>query len=192
MTILTRGFLLLLVGMAPLPASAQTKPAPPQAGQPGAPAPVGSEPGATTATYGDWTLHCERAGDADKTRRLCEVAITIQVQGQQAPVAQLAFGRPAGADALRMVAVLPVNVQFPSSVKVSAGDKDPQPLELSWLRCLPGACFAQNGQASDAVRRWRAEAGPGRVAFTDASGRDVTFAVSFRGLAQALDALAKQ
>ena len=185
MTTLTRGLLCLLLGATIPPALAQTKPAAPAA-------PIGNEPGATTATYGDWTLHCERTGDADKARRFCEVALTVQVPGQQAPVAQLAFGKPAGTDPMRIVAVVPVNVQFPSTVKVSAGDKDPQPLELSWLRCLPGACFAQNLQAGDAVKRWRAEASPGRLAFTDAGGREVAFPISFRGLGQALDALAKE
>ncbi len=165
-------------------ASAQTKP--PAAAPPPA---VGSEPGSTTATYGDWTLRCERAeGDG---KRACEVGIAVQVQGQRAPVAQIAFGRPPGADLLRMVAVLPVNIRFPSAVKVAASDKDPQPIELAWSRCLPVGCFAELASSGDAVRRLRAEAGPARLSFVDAAGRNIGLPISLRGLPQALDALAK-
>ena len=45
---------------------------------------------------------------------------------------------------------------------------------------------------ADAVRRWRGETGQGKLTFKDGMGRDVVVPVSFRGLAQALDALAKQ
>ena len=161
-----------------------------QSGQQPAPAPaVGSEPGLTTATYGDWVVRCV-AGQGGAPGKVCEVGQTIQVQGQTAPVAQVAFGKIAG-DAMRMIAVLPVNVDFPGAVKVYGSDKDAQPLDLAWTRCLPGGCFAENAGANEAIRRWRAQAGAGHLSFKDAAGRDVTIPLSFRGLPQALDAFAK-
>ncbi|WP_271023478.1 hypothetical protein [Rhizobium sp. RCAM05973] len=56
-------------------------------------APVSSEPNTTTASFGDWTLRCQRVGEAGKATRVCEVAQAMQVQGQTAPVAQIAIGR---------------------------------------------------------------------------------------------------
>ena len=166
-------------------ALAQTKPnAPP-------PAPVSAEPKTTTATYGDWTVRCEtRPGE--KAKRLCEVVQTLQVQGQQAPVAQVAFGRPEGAGELHLIAALPVNVTFPSSVRVGTDDKDQHPLDLQWRRCLPGGCFADAPANEEALGRWRTAPAPGRLQFKDAAGREVVLPLSFRGLAQALDGLGKQ
>ena len=176
-------------------ASAQTKLAPPVPGAAGTPAtpppPVGNEPATTTASYGDWTVRCESLQVSGKPRRICEVVQTMQVQGQQAPVAQVAFGRPEGSTDLHLIAVVPVNVQFPSTVRVGSDDKDTHPLELVWRRCLPGGCFADAVASDDVLGRWRPLTTQGRLQFKDAAGRDAVLPLSFRGLAQALDALPK-
>jgi invasion protein IalB len=177
-------FALLAAGIG-TGAVAQTK-------APAAPAPVSSEPGLTTATYGDWTLRCAKT-EADKGKPVCEVFQTLQLQNQQAPIAQIAFGRPGGAaDPLRLVVILPASVQFPSSVKAAWGEKDNAPLDLAWSRCVPNVCIAENAGVEDAVRRWRSETGPGRLTFKDAGGRDVNLPFSLRGLPQAMDALGRQ
>lgn len=164
---------------------AQTKPA-----APATPA-VGSDPAATTASYGDWVVRCVK-NEADKGKRLCEVVQTLQVQGQQAPVAQIALGRPPGSDAMRLVVILmPANTSFPSSVQMLASDKDTQPIELGWRYCVPNGCFADNAAVDDAMKRWRSEAGPAKIMFKDAQGREITIPVSLRGLPQALDGLTK-
>src|SRR5690348_16533453 len=100
------GWALALVIFA-APAAAQTPPAPqaPQAKRPApSPAPtrpapsagsvaqnpsVEGSPTATTATYGDWVVRCSQSGDT----QFCEVAQTIFLQGQQAPIAVVAIGR---------------------------------------------------------------------------------------------------
>jgi hypothetical protein len=42
------------------------------------------------------------------------------------------------------------------------------------------------------MTRWRGQTDPGQLTFKDAAGRDQSLPLSFRGLAQALDALAKE
>ena len=172
---------------------AQTKPAGDGAA-PGAPAqaPVGAEPGFTTASYGDWLLRCDNANLPTGHKHSCEAVQTLQIQGQQAPFAQVAFGHVDGTAPLHLVVALPVNIAFSSIVKVGLDDKDPKPLELVWKRCLPGACFADAVAGNDVLGRWRAATAPARLQYTDATGRNVAVPVSFRGMSQALDALQKQ
>src|SRR5262249_52420613 len=72
----------------PAPSAAPTRPA----AAPGPAAQTPAEPGApsaTTASYGDWVLRCSQTADTP----VCEVAQTIYVQGQQAPIAVVAIGR---------------------------------------------------------------------------------------------------
>lgn len=180
-------FIALVAAAALAPAAAQTaKPAAAAA----APAPVSADPSVTTASFGDWTARCEK-GAGDKAQRICEAVQTVQLPNQQVAVAQIAFGHASNVEPLKLVVVLPVDVWFPSTVKISAGDKDPAGVELAWRRCLPVGCFAESAGSDEAARRWRGESGQGRITFKDGLNRDVTLPVSFRGLAQALDALAK-
>ena len=173
-------------------ASAVLAPASAQTAKPAAapPAPVSADPSITTASYGDWTARCEK-GTGDKAQRICEAVQTVQMPNQQVAVAQIAFGHAANAEPLKLVVVLPVDVWFPSTVRISTGDKDPAGVELAWRRCLPVGCFAESAGSDEAARRWRTENGQGRIVYKDGLNRDVTLPVSFRGLAQALDALAK-
>lgn len=177
----------LLAGVLPpaKPAWAEAaKPAP-------APPPVSADPTVTTASFGDWTTRCEK-GAGDKPQRICEAVQTVQLPNAAAPVAQIAFGHASSTEPVKLVLVLPVDVWFPSTVRVFGADKDAQGVELTWRRCLPVGCFAENAAPDDAMRRWRGETGQGRIAYKDGVGRDVALPISFRGLAQALDALAKQ
>ena len=159
--------------------------------KPNTPPPVSADPSVTTAVFGDWTLRCEKPAP-DKSQRICEAVQTVQLQNQPAPIAQIAFGRSSSSDPVRLVVLLPVNVLFPSSVKIGVGDKDPESLDLVWRRCLPLGCFAENTTPDAAIRRWRSETAQGRISYKDAAGRDMTLPLSFRGMAQALDALARQ
>ena len=43
----------------------------------------------------------------------------------------------------------------------------------------------------DQLKRWKALTAPARLQFKDSTGRELTIPVSTKGLAQALDALAK-
>jgi invasion protein IalB len=171
---------------APLQSPAQT-----QNSQ--APAPVSSEPETTTASYGSWTLRCQRRTESGTETRFCQVEQNIVPQGQQNPIAQVAIGRPSPKEELRVTAVLPANVIFPSSAKISDGDKDAG-VELIWRRCLQGGCIADNFLKEESLRNWRSELSDdtGHLVFTEASGRPVNIQFSFRGFAQAMDAFAKE
>ncbi|MDB5397878.1 MAG: invasion protein [Rhodospirillales bacterium] len=157
-----------------------------------APAPVGAEPQNTSATYGDWILRCSRVGDGAAAQRVCEIVQPFQLQGQQGVFAQLAIGRTGAKDPLRVTAEMPATITFPSTVKLLTDEKDMQPLELTWKKCLPGAgCFADAEFKDDSVKRWKTQTGSGRLTFKDGMGRDLVIPFSFRGLPQALDGLAK-
>jgi invasion protein IalB len=177
-----------------VPAQATQSPAPtaPTSAPASVPAPVPTEPQSTVASFGDWVLRCARQGEGNQSTRICEVAQTIQVQGQQGPLAQIAFGRVQRADPLKLTMILPNNVSFPSTVRVSMDEKDTQPLDLAWRRCVPGACIAEADPAAPVIQRFRARTEPARLTFKDAAGRDFVLPISFRGLAQALDALARE
>ena len=173
-------------------ASAQQNKVPPRNPPPAAPPPtaVSTTPQMTTATYGDWVLRCQVSGDPPEQQHVCEVAQTLQVQGT-GPIAQIVFGRTAARAPLLLTVILPTNVTFPSSVLLSTDEKDTQPAELGWQRCLPAGCIANGEVKDDLLRRWRPQTGQGRLQFKEGDGRDIMLAFSFRGLAQALDAMAK-
>lgn len=69
-------------------------------------------PQSTTAVFGDWGLRCVGPREGGPTQHICEVVQSIQVQGQAAPIAQIALGRLQKADPLRLTVVLPNNVSF--------------------------------------------------------------------------------
>ncbi len=164
-------------------------PPPKPAASPAA-APVGAEPQSTTATFGDWVLRCQRAEVAGQVQRLCEIVQTLEAKGQGV-VAQIAFGRLSAKEPLRLTVVLPPNVALPGVVRVAVDEKDLNPAEVNWKRCLPGGCVAETEIRDDILRVWRAQSGPGQIRYTVASGQSLNVAFSFRGLAVALDNLAK-
>jgi invasion protein IalB len=88
--------------------------------------------------------------------------------------------------------VTPANVSFPSTPRIAVEEKDSQPLDLVWRRCLPGGCFADATLKEENIRRLRSRAEPGRIEFKDGAGRDLAIPLVFRGLPQALDALARE
>ncbi len=187
---LCAAFLLASVASAVAQATPPAKPAAPApAPKPVASTPVSNEPTTTTASYGDWVLRCQKIEQAGLPPRVCEVAQSVQLQGQNAPIAQIAIGTPPK-EATRLTILLPNSVSFPSSVKVSAGEKDPVGIDLTWKRCLPGGCFAETAPRDEVLRGWRSQES-GHITFTDGTGREVKLPFSLRGLAPALDALAK-
>jgi invasion protein IalB len=152
---------------------------------------VSTEPQNTSATYGDWVLRCSRNGEGTQVVRVCEVVTPFQIQGQQAPFAQLAIGRISAKDPLHITFMMTPNVAFPSNVKLSVDEKDTQPIELSWSSCVPAGCRADGDLKDDQLKRWKALTANAQLKFKDSTGREYTAPISVRGLTQALDALAK-
>lgn len=154
---------------------------------------AGQSPTRTTATYDDWTVRCETppATPPATAQKICEIFQTQQLQGQAAPAWQVAIGRAAKADPLRLVVQMPVNVWLAAAPRLALDDKQP-PLALAHKRCMPAGCFADAELGDDMLRRLRARTEPGRIEYKDAIQRDVAVPLSFKGFAAALDALAKQ
>jgi len=162
---------------------------PPQA-QPPKPQ-ASAEPTSTTASYVDWVLRCQKVGGAAVTR-VCEVAQSLTVKGQNGPVAQIAIGRTSAKERLRLTVVIPVNVSFPSTLRLGLGDKPEQAVALAWKRCLPVGCFADVEVTDDLLKRLRAPVEGPRLFFVDGAGRELPLPFSLSGLPQALDALGKE
>jgi invasion protein IalB len=153
-------------------------------------APVAAEPQSTMSTYGDWIVRCLRT-DGPNAAHVCEAAQLWSSQGQQAPVVQIVIARPNPKDPMKLSVQMPLNVGFPSSVKLVLDDKDAPVTELNWRRCVPGGCFADTEIKDDAVKRFRAQTANAKLQFKNAAGVDATLPVSFRGFPQAMDGLAK-
>ncbi|WP_296066596.1 invasion associated locus B family protein [uncultured Agrobacterium sp.] len=157
---------------------------------------VSSEPGATTATYGNWVLQCVRAGSnsALNTQKTCEVMQSIQVQGQAQPVAQIALGRVTKDAKLQLTVVLPVNITPGKLVMVTPTDKasaaDKSGLQLSWARCIGAACFATIEPTPEFLASVRSSQ-EGRLSYVDGTGQGVELPLSWNGVTQALAALEK-
>lgn len=173
-----------------------------QGGQPSAVTPDGhaapprtavvpNDPQRTTATFGDWTLRCERLSN---DQRVCEAATAIMAtaQGQSGPIAQVAIGRPVPHEPLRITLVLPANVGLGSPPRLAAGETARALAELSWRRCLPGACYADTAIDDAALNELKARQEPARLSYRDGAEREIALSLSTRGLAQSLEALSKE
>lgn len=170
--------------------------APAQAAPAAQSAQVPSEPTVTSAAYGAWTLRCVRQPSGDQTVKTCEVLLEARVDGQPRPAAIVAVGRLPNETDLRVTALTPNNISIPGAVRVSiagaaADAEETAVLTLRWSRCMESGCFADNKPGADTLKAWRAGS-TGRLTFMDAAGRLIAVPLSWVGLDQALNALAKE
>lgn len=177
--------LLALAGTGAALAQAQR----PATAQAAPPAGSVSQPDNTTASYGDWTHRCQQGVGS----RICEIVQTLQVQGQQGPVALIALGRPVKTEPYKLVVQIAPNIAFGpnAGVRLALGEKDEGVL-APYQRCIPGGCFAEITMSEDLLKRWRAYSEGGQLRFTDAANRPVQLPFSFRGFSAAADALARE
>jgi invasion protein IalB len=172
-------------------AAAQTgKDAAKDAAKPAAPAPVSSVPERTTATFGDWIMRCEAGSSSAK--RMCEVALILTAQGQNAPIAQVAVGKGTSTDGKPTTVVLPHNVSLTAKPRIVFAKTSDAPIEFTWQRCTPGACFASVNLSNDVAKILGAQTEAGKIVYRTASEQEIALPLSFRGLAQSLEALAKE
>jgi invasion protein IalB len=183
---------------SPIATAAQKTKTPPAAAASGTNAATSAEPVPVSATapppamiFEDWAVRCQRVGESPANPRTCDIAQTVQVEGQ-GTIAQISLARPSKTEPYQLVVVVPSNVSFPSSMKIAIDDQTASGAELTWRRCLPAGCIADGIVGADVSSRWQAETGQGRITFKDAAGRDLAIPISFRGMRQALDALAKE
>ena len=176
------------------PAPPPTPPRPAPQAAPAPEKPTGDEGAeATTAMFGDWQLRCWRADAAAQVRaRMCEIIQSAVASGQATPLSQIAIGRPESSRGLFLTVVVPVNTSFAAPVRVLAGEGDKETVDVAWSRCLPTACFATIPATNDMIRRWRQRNETGRMTYVNGAGAEIALPISFRGLARALDALARE
>jgi invasion protein IalB len=164
---------------------------------------AGEEPQATTATYGAWTLRCAapppappatdaKAAPATSSPspgvQQCEIAQSVQVQGQQAPIVQIAVGRSEQNGPLRFVVQVPVGSWLPAGVNVQIADKG-DPIALTYKRCLPGACLADTEFSAALRDTMKAQKTDGKITFQLVADKALTVPISFNGFASALEAM---
>jgi invasion protein IalB len=170
--------------------SAQTPPKP----APGNPPPaVSSEtPQRTSATYDDWVLQCEqRAGPPPE--KACQIAqvTQAQMQGKNVPFSLIAIPRPVTAKPVKVLVQLPVNVSLQASVRLQVDKADPG-VATPFARCITSGCVAEFDLREDAIKKFKTAPGPGSINFKNANDQDVAVPLSFKGFAQAFDALLKE
>lgn len=181
--------LLLVVSSA----TGQSAPKPaPGAATPPAAAAVTATPSRTTASFGDWTLRCDRLAEATPPRRMCELSLVVQNAGDQNVLAQVAVGRPAAGEPLRITIVLPANITVAATPELIIDGKEAGSLDLAWLHCLPGGCIATAVISDDVLRKLKASPTPGRLEYHDATGREIKLPVPWRGFSEAYDAFGKE
>jgi invasion protein IalB len=173
----------------PKPAPAQ-HPAPAQAQAPQQPAPVDQNPQRTTASYGDWVVRCEVTAGPPPVKN-CDMEQLAQVQGQANPISRVAIPLPAKGEPAKLFVQLPINVSFSAPLKIVADSKDAG-ITTPFRRCVPAGCFAEVELKDDVQKKFRASAEPGKILFKDAAEREVAIPLSFKGFAQAFEALLKQ
>ena len=196
---LAGALLLTLAGAAgaqqPAPKPAPPKPAPAQHPAP-APvpqaqaAPPDQNPQRTTASYGDWVVRCEVA-PGPPPQKNCDMEQLAQVQGQANPISRVAIPLPPKGEPAKLFIQLPINVSFTAPVKIVTDGKDAG-ITTPFRRCVPAGCFAEIELKDDIQKKFRASAEPGKIMFKDAADRDVAIPLSFKGYAQAFEALLKQ
>ena len=181
------------------PAAATPKAATAPAAAPATtPAPSGATastalPDRTTASFGDWTLRCERRRDGSTPAKICELSQAIQRAGDTGALAQVAIGRLSASEPLRLTVVLPLNVSLQSSPRVGPETKDAFPvLSSPWQRCVPSGCLASVSLSDDALKKIRGGGEAAKMEYRDAAEREVSVAFSLRGLSEALDALSRE
>lgn len=174
---------LLIAAACVTPAAAQSDPAAEATEQP-----VSSVPDSFTATFADWLLRCQRAADPAVVARVCDVVSFVVPEGQAQPFAQLTVTRRPG-EGFHLTLLVPVNVSL-GGAPVVATDEADGGMTVPWIACTPSGCIADVALGDADLQRYRAYAKQGRLTFFDSVGNQVRVLFSFRGLAQALDAMA--
>jgi invasion protein IalB len=145
-------------------------------------------PQRSTATYDDWTLVCIMPSEG---RKSCEIVHTQVAQGQSEPVGQVAISRPAKDQPTKIFLQVPPNVWLQNGATFVFDDKVPG-LIATFQWCAPSRCLAEADLPTAAIAKMRARTEPGKVEYKEATQRDVSTPVSFKGFAAALDAMEKQ
>jgi len=147
-------------------------------------------PQRTTATYADWVVQCETQAQ-QPPQKACDMGQVTQLQGKNVPFSRVAITHPAKGQPVKLVVQVPVNASFSTNVRIQTGDADPG-VAAPFARCTPNGCFAEFDIKDDALKKFRAASGAGKLSFHDAGGHEIAVPLSFNGFAQAFDALMRE
>ena len=153
-------------------------------------APPAARPEFTTAGFGDWVLRCAQPEGRAKN---CEIVQSINAQGQV--VAQFALGRAEAGQPIRLTLAVPPNLALdtpPRLVPNATANDARGGVDLVWRRCFPTLCLADVAPSDALLQQFRRQTENAQVRFVSGEGRENTLPLSLRGLAAALDALARE
>ena len=119
------------------------------------------------------------------------MAQVTQLQGKNLPFSRVAIGRPEKGQPVKLIVQVPVNASFATQVHIQTDDADPGVI-APFANCTPNGCFAEFDLREELLKKLRDATSVGKLTFADAGGHDVAVPVSFKGFAQAFDALAKK
>jgi invasion protein IalB len=175
----------------PRPTPAQHVPPPATQGQAAPAGPADQTPQRTTASYGDWTVRCEVV-PGPPAQKNCEMDQLAQMQGQPNPISRVWIPLTPKGEPPKLFVAVPTNVSFTAPLKLTADAKDAG-ISSPFRRCVPGGCLVEIELKDDLQRKFRgAAAEPGKITYKNAGDQEVTIPVSFKGFAQAYEALLKQ
>jgi invasion protein IalB len=146
-------------------------------------------PQLTTATYDDWTVACRTAPDSNETN--CEMTQFQTIKGQKNPVGQVTFARTKKDGPIVLVVQIPPTLWIETGIKFAFDEKDQGfPVMVKW--CAPSRCLAQIDLSQDQIAKLKARTDQASIDYKEATQRDVTLPVSFKGFAPAFDAIQKR
>jgi hypothetical protein len=114
----------------------------------------------------------------------------ILLQGQNSPIALIAFGREKKGDPLRMIIQLPTNVTFEGGVKTLTASGDAV-VDMMFRRCFPVGCFADATMTEAQVLKLKTQAEPMSIKSKDATEREISLPLSLNGFGPAVEALSR-
>ena len=141
----------------------------------------------TTATYDDWVVRCDKSSQG----ALCEMTQTAQLKERNQVVSAIAIGAPKENGPAKVAFQVAVNVWLPSGITLASGDGQTA-VASNFTRCVSNGCFAETEISQNVLQKLRAMKDQGSLRFKDATQKDVTIPVSFKGFNQAYDAMSKQ
>jgi invasion protein IalB len=144
----------------------------------------------TSASYEDWVLQCE-VQPGPPPRKACDIAQVTQMQGNNIPLSRIAVPRAEKGQPAKLTAQVPVNIQLSANIRIQVSDADPG-LTVPFNTCVPAGCFAEFELKDDAIRKFRAATGSGKLTYKTTNGQPAVIPVSFKGFGRAFDALAKE
>jgi invasion protein IalB len=122
---------------------------------------------------------------------VCEMLQEEKLQGSPNPTTQVSIGKPSKGAPYRMTVLVPPSVWLQGGVRLVADDKDVTPT-ASFKWCIQSRCLADVDLPDDAMKKLRSLSNTGKLIFREASQRDVSMPVSFKGFDQALTVMEKQ